>query len=122
MTDKRHALGRMGEDMAADHLVGKGMKILERRVRCRHGEIDLVARDGREWVFIEVKTRSSSRMGTAVEALTPKKIGRFTSAVVEYVSRHGLEREPIRCDMVAIDAQSDGGFAIVHYPASIPMQ
>lgn len=122
MADRRHELGKAGEDMAADFLAGKGLKILERRVRCRHGEIDLIARDGREWVFVEVKTRSSARMGTAAEAVTRRKAGRIAKAVVEYVSRNGLGREPIRCDLVAIDRTADGGFAITHYPASIPMQ
>jgi putative endonuclease len=64
--DPRHRLGRLGEDLAAAHLEGLGFAILERNVRTRHGEIDLIAFDGATLVFAEVKTarrRSDARVG-----------------------------------------------------------
>jgi putative endonuclease len=56
-TDRRRALGRLGEELAAAHVRGLGFSILARNVRTRHGEIDLIAFDGSALVFVEVKTR-----------------------------------------------------------------
>ncbi len=56
-SDPRHALGRLGEDLAADHLVRRGFRILERNYRTRWGELDIVAFDGTTLTFVEVKTR-----------------------------------------------------------------
>lgn len=115
----RHlALGEGGEEMAAHHLRGKGLCIVARRVRCRGGELDIVARDGAEWVFVEVKTRSQRRFGSAAEGLSPQKLQRMRRAVVEYVHLHNLENEPIRCDLVAIDIDGES-VDINHYPGGI---
>jgi putative endonuclease len=51
----RAALGRHGEDLAAEHLRKAGYRILERNVRTRHGEIDIIAEDGECLVFVEVE-------------------------------------------------------------------
>jgi putative endonuclease len=57
----RKALGRLGEQLAAEHLRRRGCLTLARNVRTRHGEIDMIALDGRVLVFVEVKTRRISR-------------------------------------------------------------
>ena len=112
----RHlALGEAGEEIAANYLRNKGLKIVDRRVRCGRGELDLVARDGKEWVFVEVKTRSTRRMGSAAEAFTPRKTGRMKKAVEEYVRLHDLYESAIRCDLVAIDFNEDGLPEITHF-------
>ena len=59
--DPRRALGRLGERLAGEHLERLGFAILERNVRTRHGEIDLVAFDGNALLFVEVKTRRARR-------------------------------------------------------------
>jgi putative endonuclease len=56
-TDRRRALGRLGEDLAAAHLQRLGFSVVARNVRTRRGEIDLISYDGRTLVFAEVKTR-----------------------------------------------------------------
>jgi putative endonuclease len=55
--DSRRRLGALGEQLAADHLVARGYRVLERNFRTRYGELDLVALEGRFLVFCEVKTR-----------------------------------------------------------------
>jgi len=58
MKGERISLGEKGEQMACDHLRRMGYKVLEQNYRTRLGEIDLIARQGRRVVFVEVKTRS----------------------------------------------------------------
>jgi putative endonuclease len=62
-TDPRRALGRLGEELAAAHLQRLGFSLLGRNVRTRHGEIDLIAFDGRTLAFVEVKTRRAGDRG-----------------------------------------------------------
>lgn len=107
--------------MAARYLSEKGLQIVDRRVRCRGGELDIIARDGHEWVFVEVKTRAQSRFGTAAEALTPAKVRHFARAVKEYVARHNLDDKPIRCDLVAIDITPDESVTIEHFAGGISL-
>jgi putative endonuclease len=66
--DARRALGRRGEELAAAHLRAKGFRTLARNVRTRHGEIDLIAFDGRTLVFAEIKTR---RIGSRQAGIRP---------------------------------------------------
>lgn len=112
-------LGLNGEILAENFLVGLGLSIVDRRVRYACGEIDLVARDGAEWVFVEVKTRKSVSGGTAAEAFTPAKARRMRKAVEMYVYKNNLDREPMRCDFLAIDLGPDGTPAITHFPGGI---
>ena len=73
MTDARRALGTQGEDVAAAWYVGRGYEVVARNWRCREGELDLIVRNGRTYVFCEVKTRTSDRFGAPVEAVTRDK-------------------------------------------------
>lgn len=66
--------GATGEDVAVEFLVSHKYKLLARNFRTKVGEVDIIARDGIQYVFVEVKTRSSSRFGTPSEAITPKKL------------------------------------------------
>lgn len=119
MATRHLELGEAGEELAVRFLEKLGMKILERRVRFRRGELDIVAKNGKEWVFVEVKTRSGNRMGTAAEAMTRRKSARMGRAVREYVTRHGLDDQPIRCDLVAVDFGFDDQPEIHHFPGGL---
>jgi putative endonuclease len=66
----RQGLGRTGEHLAAEALTSTGYHILERNFRCRHGEIDLVAEDEHDLVFVEVKARRGTSYGRPEDALT----------------------------------------------------
>ena len=104
MTRQRQALGKHGEDLAVAELERRGYAVLARRYRTRHGEIDVVARDGETIVFVEVKAKVTAEFGTAAEAVTPRKQRRVASMAVEYLARHRLTARPCRFDVVAIDA------------------
>ena len=57
MINQRQELGKEGEDFAADYLQKQGYEIIDRNFECKQGEIDIIAKDKNEYVFIEVKTR-----------------------------------------------------------------
>lgn len=116
---KHLELGVSGELMAERFLVSKGLVIVGRRVWYKRGEIDLVARQGEEWVFVEVKTRKGDACGSAAEAFTPEKARRMRRAVEMYVYENSLANAVIRCDFVGIDIAPDGAPEITWFPGGI---
>src|ERR1700712_4229384 len=97
-TTRRDALGRYGERVAARHLTGLGMVVLDRNWRCDSGEIDLVLRDGDVLVVCEVKTRSSEVCGSPHEAVTAAKLERLQRLALPWGEAHDLHRLPGRID------------------------
>jgi putative endonuclease len=96
------SLGRRGEDAAARHLVALGYRILERGLRLRAGELDLVALDDRTIVFVEVKTRQSADHGSPADAVDVRKRKRLTRAALAYLKHRRLLDRPARFDVVSI--------------------
>ena len=90
MTLQRQRLGKSGENRAVEELERRGYAILARRYRTRHGEIDVVARDGETTVFVEVKARTTGEFGLAAEAVTPWKQRRLVAMATDYLVRHRL--------------------------------
>ena len=101
--DRRQSLGKLGENLACTALERRGYAILARRYRTRLGEIDIVARDGATFVFIEVKARAGDEFGGAAAAVTAWKQRRIALMAVDYVARHRLENRPCRFDVVTVD-------------------
>lgn len=85
-TAARAALGRFGEQVAAEHLVASGLTILARNWRCREGELDIVAMDGDVLVMCEVKTRRGLGFGTPLDAVTPAKAARLRRLAVRWLA------------------------------------
>jgi putative endonuclease len=115
MTIARQKLGVSGEDLAVRELEARGYAILARRYRTRHGEIDIVARDGETVVFVEVKARVTAEFGTAAEAVTPWKQRRLAAMAGDYIARSRLTDQPCRFDVVAIDDAGASSPRIVVY-------
>ncbi|MGV9327285.1 YraN family protein [Streptosporangium sandarakinum] len=109
----KHELGRYGEQVAVDYLLAQGMQILDRNWRCPDGEIDVVAREGRTLVVVEVKTRSGQSHGTAFEAVTEAKLARLRLLAVRWLGARPRRFETIRVDVVALERFA-GDFAIRH--------
>lgn len=95
----RATAGARAEALAADHLRARGLTIVARNFRTRFGEIDLVARDGRMLVFVEVRMRSSTRYGGALESISAQKRARLVSAANGYLAAIGRE-PPCRFDAI----------------------
>jgi putative endonuclease len=104
----RRGLGVHGENLAARHLVGIGMTIVDRNVRLAPGEIDLVAQDADETVFVEVKTRVGDAETAPDTAVTNAKLARLERLAEAYLQRAGTPEVPWRVDVVAIVLGRDG--------------
>jgi putative endonuclease len=94
--------GRLGEELAARHLIEQGLVVLDRNWRCDVGEVDIVARDGDALVICEVKTRRSRRFGSPLEAITPEKAARLRRLAACWVQAHDVRHPHIRIDLVGI--------------------
>lgn len=110
----RLALGRYGEDLAARHLAGLGMVVLDRNWRCPAGEIDLVLRDGDVLVVCEVKTRSSSVCGSPHEAITTAKLARLRRLAEAWIHAHDVHPADVRLDLVAVLRPRRGPSQVEH--------
>ena len=102
MSRARQSLGKWGEDLAAQYLSQAGYKILDRNVRTPYGELDLIASQGEDLVFIEVKTRASTSLGPPEISVSKAKQEHLTSAVLAYLQTHPEVHQDWRIDVIAI--------------------
>jgi putative endonuclease len=110
------ATGKWGEKIAEGFLKKKGMKMLGRRVRLgARDEIDLVARDGDELVFIEVKTRKSEDFGRPVSAVDGEKRHALSRAAIRYLKAVGQPRVCFRFDVVEVVGSIGGTDPVVRH-------
>lgn len=100
--------------MAARFLELAGLSIVDRNWRCPQGEIDLVARDGAELVFVEVKTRSSIAFGHPLEAITPSKLARLRRLAFAWCDAHPGDHRSIRIDAIGIIVPAVGEVEVEH--------
>jgi len=106
MTEARLKLGAWGEAQAASFLKRQGLKIVERNLRTPVGEIDIIARNRKYLLFVEVKTRRSARCGVPAEAVGSIKQRQIIRAAQWYLLTYGGKLQP-RFDVVSVDAGSD---------------
>jgi putative endonuclease len=100
---KRNLLGEAGEKLAAAFLKQKGYHILQTNFRCRAGEIDIVAEQAGDLVFIEVRSKSNSNFGSPEESLTGQKKAHLEAAVETYLQRLPQPPQNWRVDLVAVE-------------------
>jgi putative endonuclease len=104
----KDAVGRFGEQVAAEHLERAGLRILDRNWRCPEGEIDIVAADGDTLVVCEVKTRSGLGYGDPAEAVVAAKAARLRRLALRWLAAHPLRWRELRFDVVTVlRGQSD---------------
>jgi putative endonuclease len=107
MKDPRRQLGDQGEDLAAAALKQRGYKVLERNYVTPLGEIDLIARQGKTLVIVEVKTRRGSRFGAPQEAVHSGKQGRLRRLADYCLKAKRLTGATVRFDVVAVTLAGD---------------
>jgi putative endonuclease len=96
--------GRHAEELAADYLEAKGMEIVKTNFHFgKYGEIDIIARQNKTLVFVEVKARKSYEYGSPVESITPKKIKALRRAAEGYLYVNNISGVECRFDFIGID-------------------
>ncbi|MBO4834524.1 MAG: YraN family protein [Lachnospiraceae bacterium] len=102
--NNKRALGGRQEDLACRFLEQQGILILERNYRVKIGEIDIIAKEGNEICFIEVKYRASRKYGGASYAISHQKQEKIRRVAQWYISSHHLGNNVFfRFDAVLID-------------------
>lgn len=114
---RRAALGEAGEAAAAEFLCHAGLRLVERDVRLRNGQIDLVMLDGSQLVVVEVKARRGADYGPPQEAVTRRKLAKLRELAETYRLLHPNLGHGLRIDVVAVDLDRSGqAQSLVHIP------
>jgi len=107
MMDLRKNLGRRGEDFACKFLEKYGYKIIERNYRNKAGEIDIIARDKDEMVFIEIKSKLSKDFAQPELSVNPSKQKRIVKAALLYLMEKNIKKTGCRFDVVGITGEKE---------------
>lgn len=100
---EKDEVGRQGEQVAVDYLTERGYRVLDRNWRCRLGEVDIVALDGRELVVVEVKARRSLAFGDPLEGVTDAKFTRLCLLAGAWRRAHpAIRPRGSRIDLVGV--------------------
>jgi putative endonuclease len=110
----KDVLGRSGEQAAAEYLESRGLRILDRNWRSADGEIDIVAVERHVLVVCEVKSRTSVRYGSPLEAVSRVKRARLRRLAVQWLNAHGVRFDQVRIDIIGLVYEGTGGFTIEH--------
>lgn len=103
MTKTTRQIGQEGERFAAELLIEQGLELLDKNVTFRVGELDLIMRDNKHLVFVEVRYRKATQFGGALGSITPTKQKRLTRAALMYLQKRRLmDKVPCRFDVVAV--------------------
>ncbi|UCD82930.1 MAG: YraN family protein [Desulfobacterales bacterium] len=107
MPSKPQILGEKGESLAAWYLRKNGYKIIEQNYRSHLGEIDIIAKEKKTIVFVEVKSRKSIRYGSPKWAVTPRKQRKISMVALHYLKSTRQTDLKARFDVVAITVNRD---------------
>ena len=100
-------LGKKGESVACRFLENSGYVIVSKNYKCTYGEIDIIAMDQEELVFVEVKTRCSKKYGEARESVNEYKSKHIKKAAAYYIYKHKLESKLVRFDVMELYLKED---------------
>jgi putative endonuclease len=100
----RTEIGALGEQLAADHVAGLGLRIVARNWRCRYGELDLIAVDVStdSVIFVEVKTRTGDGFGGLEQAVTPQKVRRLRRLAGIWLAAQDQRWAQVRIDVIGV--------------------
>ena len=102
MSTNKINLGKKGEELALSYLKSKKFKIIEKNLRSRYGEIDIIANDHGTLVFIEVKTRTSEAFGLPIQGINQKKKEKLRQLAMRYLAEKELTEKEVRFDVLGI--------------------
>ncbi len=118
MTDGKRstqALGLRGEEIACSYLEKEKYTIVTRRFRLFRGEIDIIARDGRTLVFVEVKARADESFGRPEESVTPGKQRQIRKIARGYLVENPLGDDACRFDVISILFGDGNSYRLEHF-------
>ena len=116
---KKKVFGNLGEDIACKFVLDKGYEIINRNFYCRQGEIDIVAKDKNELVFIEVKTRKNANYGRPIDAITFFKKKHFIESIEYYLYKNNVQNIPVRVDVIEVYEKEKSKFLVHHVKNAI---
>ena len=102
MSAARQAFGELGERIAERWLVRRGWRLVQRRFRSGHRDIDLVVERDGTIAFVEVKARKGVEFGGPVQAVDHRKRRQLERSAMVWIDRHGREAESYRFDVVGV--------------------
>jgi len=115
-TAERRSLGDFGERVAAAHLEARGYAIVDRKFRVAEAELDLVARDRDQLVFVEVRTRRGGERGMAALSVSATKAAKVLQAAAWYIERHPEVADlPARIDVITVELARNGRLLSVEH-------
>ena len=110
-------IGKWGEDAAAEYLAERGLVIITRNARTPYGEIDIVATQNDITIFVEVKTRTSNRMGLPEESVNLRKQTHMLACAEYYAAEHEIDHWQI--DVIAVERKVGLEPKITHFENAI---
>ena len=105
--EKRIELGKKGEDIACKFLEKNGYQIMERNYRNRAGEIDIIARDKDDIVFVEIKTKISKDFAQPELSVNPSKQRKIVKTALTYLMGKGINKTGCRFDVIGITGEKE---------------
>jgi putative endonuclease len=110
-------IGKWGEDAVAAYLKERGYEILARNARTPYGEIDIVAKQEDVYIFVEVKTRTSNKMGLPEESVNPRKQAHMLACAEHYAAENAIDHWQI--DVIAVEGKAGTEPKITHFENAI---
>jgi putative endonuclease len=111
--ETRAQRGARGEELALEFLAQRGYRLVVRNHRCPRGEIDIVAWDGDVLCFVEVRARTPSRFGTALETIDARKMHRIVCAARDFLRSLPAPWPAMRFDAVGVQLTQPPSFELV---------
>ena len=117
MSNRRQELGKWGEEVAAKYLEDRGYHVVARNARTPYGEIDIIVEQETITIFVEVKTRSTSRYGPPEISITPRKQEHMLAAADHYAQEHEIDHWQI--DVIAVEGRPGKQPIFTHFENAI---
>ena len=111
-------LGNLGEDLAANFLEENGIRVLERNYHFEKAEVDIIAYNGKQIIFVEVKTRTSTVLGEPEEAVDEAKQKSLYKVAEAWLYERKMDGAPVRFDVISILISSKNKPQIKHFEAA----
>jgi len=110
METRKQAVGQLGEKIAKNYLIRKGYEVIDQNYRKTWGEIDLIAKKGKLWVFVEVKTMlrsdGSEENLTPEDQMTKAKIKKLNRTILGYINHHRIEND-WQLDLITVEIDKE---------------